>query len=302
MYNIKSVAQLLNMPAVTIRAWERRYQVVNPVRSESGHRLYSEQDIEDLRWLKVQTEEKGVNISQAVKMLEQIRADRALEAEQPKLNLPVDEPVQNAEQLRNLLYEACLSFDLEKVTELINMGFAMFHFEKMFHHVLAPLLQQIGDDWERGVVSVAQEHFTSNIILQRFHQFFQIFQTSPRLPKVLACCPQGEQHQIGLLLFMLFLRRNNTEVIYLGSDTPLEGLELVIEKNGIRVLALSLTDSRLLPDTEVLLDRLTARFPHLRVVLGGSGFQDVAERWQPMRLDGGMDEWTKWFRRELAAE
>ncbi|ARU60129.1 hypothetical protein CBW65_02940 [Tumebacillus avium] len=298
MYNIKSVAQLLDMPAVTIRAWERRYQVVNPMRSESGHRLYSEQDIEDLRWLKVQTEEKGVNISQAVKMLEKMRAEREVVPDDP---VSADEPAQNAEQLRNFLYEAFLSFDIEKVNALINMGFAMFHFEKMFHDVLAPLLQRIGDDWERGVVSVAQEHFASNIILQRFNQFFQVFQINPRLPKVLACCPQGEQHQIGLLLFTLFLRRNSAEVIYLGPDTPHEGLEQVIERNGIGVLALSMTDYRLLPETEVLLDQLQVRFPQLRVVLGGYGFADVSERWQPLRLNGGLDEWTKWFRSALPA-
>ncbi|ASS74195.1 hypothetical protein CIG75_03805 [Tumebacillus algifaecis] len=296
MYNIKSVAQLLDMPAVTIRAWERRYQVVSPMRSESGHRLYSEQDIEDLRWLKVQTEDKGINISQAVKMLEKRRAERSVVDPQAELDLPA----QNAEQLRHQLFQSLLAFQFEKTNELLGLGFAMFNFEKMFHDVLAPLLQQIGDGWERGTVSVAQEHFASNIILQRFNQFFQIFQINPRLPKVLACCPQGEHHQIGLLLFTLFLRRNGVEVIYLGPDMPHDGLAKVIERNDVQVLAMSLSDQQLLGQTEAMLDRLHERFPHLRAVLVGHGFQNVSARWKPKRLDGGTDAWAQWFRQDMS--
>ncbi|PWK14838.1 MerR family transcriptional regulator [Tumebacillus permanentifrigoris] len=293
MYNIKSVSKLLEMPAVTIRAWERRYHVVVPTRSGSGHRLYSEQDIEDLRWLKVQTEEKGVNISQAVKMLEKTREQRKLLSESAPLGTV--RAGESYESLRERLYGALTTFDSEQANQLLSLAFSMFHFEDVFHQLLAPLLHQIGDDWEAGAVTVAQEHFASHFIMQRFFQFFSVFGVNPGLPKVLAFCPSGEQHQIGLLLFTLFLRRQGVEVVYLGSNTPNEGLELLIERYRVDWICMSITDPELLPDLEGLIDRLRAKFPLLKFVLGGQGFQNLCEELRPLLLGGGIDDWNRWF-------
>lgn len=70
-YSIKQVVEMLDIPSVTLRAWENRYQAVVPERTESGYRLYSQENIEDLRWLKEQTDKQGVSISHAVRMLKQ---------------------------------------------------------------------------------------------------------------------------------------------------------------------------------------------------------------------------------------
>jgi DNA-binding transcriptional MerR regulator len=299
MYNIKSVSKLLEMPAVTIRAWERRYHVVVPTRSESGHRLYSEQDIEDLRWLKIQTEEKGVNISQAVKMLEKMREQRKLIPESAPQGAARGS--ENYESLQERLYGALTSFDQERSHQLLSLAFSMFHFEEVFHHVLAPLLHRIGEEWEKGVVTVAQEHFASHFITQRFFQFFSVFGINPSLPKVLAFCPSGEQHQIGLLLFTLFLRRQGVEVVYLGTNTPAQGLEPLIERSRIDWVSVSITDGALLPEVEALAGRLQAKFPHLKFVLGGQGFRDVREELRPLLLGGTLEEWTAWFQEQFGS-
>ncbi|MBL0385801.1 MerR family transcriptional regulator [Tumebacillus sp. ITR2] len=294
MYNIKSVSKLLDMPPVTIRAWERRYNVVSPIRSESGHRLYTEQDIEDLRWLKVQTEEKGVNISQAVKLLEKIREQRQGVPKEPEHGeFRVGE---SYESLRERLYEALTTFDVERANQLMSLAFSMFHFEDVFHDVLAPLLHRIGDEWENHKVTVAQEHFASLFVKQKFSQFFNVFGVNPAMPKVLAFCPSGEQHEIGLLLFTLFLRRHGVEVIYLGTNTPNEGLELLIERHHIEYASLSLTDPKLLPGVETMIATLQGVFPQLQFVLGGPGFQEVSEAFRPLLLGGELGTWNSWFK------
>ena len=71
MYSIKQVSEILDIPAVTIRAWENRYNVVAPTRTEGGHRLYSEKDLETLKWIKTQVHEKNMKISDAVRLLQE---------------------------------------------------------------------------------------------------------------------------------------------------------------------------------------------------------------------------------------
>lgn len=299
MYNIKSVAKLLDMPAVTIRAWERRYHVVAPTRSESGHRLYSEQDIDDLRWLKIQTEEKGVNISQAVKLLEKMREQRNNRPSLPAVGEPQE---MTYDGLREDLYEAMTSFDSERANSILNLGFALYHYEEMFHLVLAPILQRIGDDWEQGRVTVMQEHFASNLIFQRFHQFFRVFTVNPAMPKALAFCPEGEHHQIGLLLFSLFLRKNGVDLLYLGANTPLSGLGDLIVKNDIRLLVISLTNEEKLPAVEERVLQLKRQYPQVNIVLGGQGFAEVADELHEHVLCGGLTDWNYWFSEQVQSK
>ena len=59
------------MPSVTIRSWETRYYAISPERTSSGHRMYTEEDVNDLIWLKKQVQENGINISQAVELLKE---------------------------------------------------------------------------------------------------------------------------------------------------------------------------------------------------------------------------------------
>ncbi|WP_426252609.1 hypothetical protein [Paenibacillus pabuli] len=70
----------------------------------------------------------------------------------------------------------------------------------------------------------------TQLISQRFYQFFHLFPIYPHLPKVLAMCPEGEHHQIGLLLYSLFMRKNGAEVLYLGANTPEEGIFPIIRE------------------------------------------------------------------------
>jgi DNA-binding transcriptional MerR regulator len=296
MYNIKMVSKLVNIPAVTIRAWERRYQVLQPQRTESGHRLYTDQDIEDLRWLKNQTEEKGLNISQAVKLLQK-RRDELAAYDESKESIP--NTGSSYDVLSNRLYDALLLFDTVKANTVLDLSFSMFHYEQVFHQIITPIMHRLGDEWENGSVSIAQEHFSTNLIIQRFYQFFRIFPINPALPKIVAFCSNGETHQVGLLLFTLFLRKNGADVIYLGADTPKSGLLELIERNHNDIVAISLTNKANKPNAIDLLDELSNKYPQLRFVLGGEGFSDIPAHWKKFRLNGKMDSWQKWFEQEV---
>lgn len=299
MYSIKQVAAMLGIQAVTLRAWENRYNAVTPERTESGYRMYTEDHVADLRWLKEQIDQHQTSISEAVRMLKERKESRS-KAEIP---MPMVPPVPVAEdayaQMTDQIYESLYHFQGERANGLIDFGFTMYGYDSMFYHVLVPILIRVGDAWEEGRATIAQEHFMTQLISQRFYQFFHLFPIYPHLPKVLALCPEGEHHQVGLLLFSLFMRKNGAEVLYLGANTPEEGLLPIIKEQKIKLVCLSITNPVFVDTCDRLIDRIRDEFPHVRFVLGGKGFERAEHARHPewiMPTDSA--EWQSWIERE----
>ncbi|MEW9052349.1 MAG: MerR family transcriptional regulator [Neobacillus sp.] len=260
MYSIKKVSELLNIPTVTIRAWENRYQVISPTRTEGGHRLYSDKDIATLRWLKEQVEENNVKISEAVRLL----AQRPEKPQEESSSAIYDSMIER-------LYEALVDLNTQEANTLTDLAFSLYDYEEVFHHILTPVLYKIGDDWETGLITVAQEHFSSQFILHRCTQFFRILPVNPALPKALAFCPEGEQHHIGLMLFSLFLRKKGHDVIYLGPSTPYSGLLELIEMKDVSVVIVSLTEPSLFEEAMGWINTCLKKRPGLKFIIGGNG-------------------------------
>lgn len=272
-YSIKQVVEMLDIPSVTLRAWENRYQAVVPERTESGYRLYSQENIEDLRWLKEQTDKQGISISHAVRMLK-MRKQKHLDE---RLNVAGGDPRDAIDKMKQQIYIALHEIQGERADALIDFGFSLYGYEAMVYQVLVPVLVKVGDAWEEGTATVAQEHYMTHMISNRLSQFFHVFPVYAHLPKVLAFCPAGEHHQIGLLLFSLFLRKNGVEVIYLGANTPEEGVLDMLEKQGrIGAVCLSVTDEELVPYCEDLLGRLASMHPELQFIVGGKGYETAS--------------------------
>lgn len=261
---------MLDIPSVTLRAWENRYQAVTPERTESGYRLYSHENVEDLRWLKEQTEKQGVSISHAVRMLKARKEEQLDDTVTAASGTPQDA----FEKMKKQIYDALYEFQGERVNALIDFGLSLYGYEAIFHQVLVPILIQVGDAWEEGTVTVAQEHYATHMISNRFYQIFHQFPVYSHLPKALAFCPAGEHHQVGLLLFALFLRKNGMEVIYLGANTPEEGIISMLEQQSrIGLIFLSVTDKELIPFSEDLIGRLKVVYPEAKFLVGGKGYE-----------------------------
>ncbi|ANU09728.1 MerR family transcriptional regulator [Planococcus antarcticus DSM 14505] len=290
MYNIKAAAKILDMPKVTIRSWETRYSAITPARTESGHRLYSDQNLEDLKWLKIQVQDNGVKISEAVKKLHASRKQFIV----TKDELLRKEALEYEQQI-DQLFQAAAEMDTERFNYLLDLHFSLFHHRTVFFYIIAPLMVRIGEAWEDGAISVAHEHMITHIVQQRFNQFSRIFQVSPNLPKVIALSPSGEQHQLGLLLFTLFLRENGFSVVYIGPDTPLEGLEEMVTKQNFKLMCMSIATSRMLPLANKYIDALAKANPEMHFILGGQGVdceQIEGNRWY---LGSDVKFWQQWL-------
>lgn len=286
---------MLGIPTVTLRAWENRHGAVEPQRTESGYRLYSDQDIQDLKWLKEQTELHGMAISQAVRLLKERQKHRNVIQQATEMPAPTES--QLYAQMSSQIYELLLRFEGEQGNKLIDLGFSMYGYDAMLYEVLIPVLTRAGTAWERGEASVAQEHYMTNLIAQRFYSFYHIFPVDHTLPKVVLFCPSGEHHHIGLLLFGLFLRRQSIPVIYLGADTPIDGVRQLIVEHDISWAGMSISDRSLLPVTEQVIHTLSKDAPNLKFVLGGKVFDDhKSANAHSMILSDSQDDWNLWLK------
>lgn len=294
MYNIKAVSKILDMPAVTIRSWENRYQAVQPQRTASGHRDYSDQDIEVLKLIKKHVREKGLKVSQAVKLV--LQQQESLSQKTIELNGVSSICPNIYEEHINEIYDAVINGYAEECNRLLDFFFSQYHYNVVFFSIIAPLMQRVGDEWERGNIGVAHEHMVSNhIIYQRFMHFFREFPISPKKPKALTFCPSGEKHYFGILLFALFLRENGFEVIYLGPDTPLDGLNEIIEQQKIKLVCLSISNPDLLSTVKHYMAEIEQYHSDIQFVVGGRGVIDYFTEANKCYLTANYLDWKKWL-------
>ena len=227
-FNLKVVLKETGLAADTLRAWERRYGLPVPQRTRGGHRLYSQRDIETIKWLmKRQTE--GLSISRAVDMWnEQLAAgsdpladliDSLLASASPVLSQNRT-PDTTLDFLRSQWVEACIEFNESKAEQTLNQAFSMFPVEVVCLDVLQKGLAEIGDLWQENRVSVQQEHFASGLAMRRLDALLIATPPPTRNQILLIGCPPGEWHVFTPLLLALFLRRRGFPLIYLGGNVP----------------------------------------------------------------------------------
>ena len=188
-----------------LRAWERRYGLLRPTRSAGGLRLYSPADLERVR------------------VMRRHLADGLAAAEAAAVALREDVPASPL-ALRGELADALDRFDEPRAQAVLDRLLALTTIDTLLGEVLMPYLRELGQRWERGDASVAQEHFASGVLRGRLLGLARGWGLGVGPVAVLACLP-GEQHDLGLIAFGLALRARGWRIVYLGPDTPIETVE-----------------------------------------------------------------------------
>lgn len=228
-FNLKVVLKETGIRPDTLRAWERRYGLPKPQRSAGGHRLYSQRDIEMIKWLMARQEE-GLSIARAVDLLRSQIAQGNDPLEQ--LEPPISPPITTAGTLENLRQEwvsACLAFDENKAEGLLNQAFALFPLETVVTDILQYAMMQMGDRWYQNDISVQQEHFASALVQRRLNSLIAASPPPTRSELILIGNPPNEQHLIPILLLNLFLRRRGFGVVDLGANVPVAKFDETVE-------------------------------------------------------------------------
>jgi MerR family transcriptional regulator, light-induced transcriptional regulator len=222
-----------------LRAWERRYGLLRPTRSQGGFRLYTAGDEERIRRMREYLA-RGVAAAEAARLAMDAGAPPP-GAETGGPAVPAAETAPAAAPLRAAADElagALDRFDEEQAHAVLDRLLAAYRIETVLRDLLVPYLHDLGERWARGEVSVAQEHFASNLLRGRLLGLARGWGQGHGPTAVLACLP-GEQHDLGLIAFGITLYRRGWRIVYLGPDTPIATLRQATERiaPGLVVLA-----------------------------------------------------------------
>lgn len=237
-YNIKVVLNKTGMAADTLRAWERRYGLPTPERTSGGHRLYSDRDIEIIKWLMKQQDE-GLSISRAVDLWnEQLASGSDPLAGAQKKQIAPPQGL-NLEATRREWITACFNYDTVAAEQILNQAFAVHSIEIACTEIILRGLYDIGEYWYQGKASVQQEHFASGIATRMLDALINATPPPTRDETIILACPPDEWHALPLLLLNLLLRRRGWDVIYLGANVPIAQIEETIKVTKTSLVILS---------------------------------------------------------------
>ncbi|MEP7011486.1 MAG: cobalamin B12-binding domain-containing protein [Acidobacteriota bacterium] len=257
-----------------IRAWERRYAAVEPSRSATGRRLYSDLDIERLVLLR-QAVQAGRGISHAAALDKEqlrtlIREDRPNPG--PARLPPAD--LWNGQVTAEAVLASCISaverldvIELELQLERAAVALSQIH---MIERVLVPMMHSIGDLWQQGTLRPSHEHMASAVIRSFLGEMRSAYQPPSQAPHLIVTTPARQHHELGALIAAATAATEGWSIVYLGPDLPPEDIAAAAHQRGAKAVALSITfppdDSRLADDLRRLRRMLD---PRIQVVVGG---------------------------------
>ncbi|MFN8383085.1 MAG: MerR family transcriptional regulator [Anaerolineales bacterium] len=258
-FNLKAVLLETGLAADTLRAWERRYGLPTPNRSAGGHRLYSQYDIETIKWL-IARQAEGLSISRAVEMwnehiasgLDPLAGYTSSAFPSSQVNSSSAAPDTTLDMIRAQWITACMSFSESNAEQALNKAFSIFPVESVCMEVLQKGMSEIGGLWYENRASVQQEHFASGLAMRRIDALLSASPAPTRPQTILIGCPPGEWHTFTPLMLSLFLRRRGLNVIYLGANVPAERFEETVAKvkaSLVILVAQSLTSAATLQTT-----------------------------------------------------
>jgi DNA-binding transcriptional MerR regulator len=241
-----------------LRAWERRYGLLQPARSAGGLRLYSLADVERVSLMQ-QHLAAGMAAAEAAALA--VRDTAEVEASRSALG---------SAALREELADALDAFDEPRAQAILDRLLAIATVDTLLSEVIMPYLRELGERWKRGEASVAQEHFASGVLRGRLLGLARGWGLGLGPVAVLACLP-GEQHDLGLLAFGLALRSRGWRIVYLGPDAPLDTVADVSDRLEPRLVVLTaVSRARARP----ILPQLRAFALRHRLALGGAAAED----------------------------
>ena len=236
-----------------LRAWERRYGLLRPIRSDGGFRLYSAADEERVRRMQA-------NLAAGLSAAEAARLAAATAEDAAPAGRPLDPDAGALGAALDRLDEGAAQREFDRLL-------AVYTVETLLGQVVLPYLHALGERWETGEATVSQEHFASNIIRGRLLGLARGWDEGGG-PRVLLACAPGELHDLPLIVFGLLLRSRGFRITFLGPDTPLDTLADTAARLEPELVVLSATMPTLL---ESDMPQLAALARSHRLALGGAG-------------------------------
>lgn len=260
---IGELSRRVGVSAELLRAWERRYDLLTPMRTSGGLRLYGKKDERCVaRMLEHLT--AGVSAAEAARLTR-----REFQDEGPPVGgTPLRDDVPGADGVGGPLREALDRLDESGAHAVLDRLLASFTLETVVLEAVLPYLHELGERWESdGDSMIGQEHFASALLRGRLLGLARGWGSGYGPMALLACLP-GDQHDLGLICFGLALRTNGWRITFLGPDTP---LATVAETAILLRPAIVVLSATIPPDQAAVGDNLTAITAVAPLALAGAG-------------------------------
>jgi DNA-binding transcriptional MerR regulator len=274
-HTIGHTAALTGVPVATLRAWQRRYAVVAPSRTDAGYRLYDDRAVRVLTAMGALVAAGWSPRDAAAHVAES--HPEATPEEQDRERPPADgtEPTPPAGLDVAALSRAAERLDARLAEAALDQAFAVAGPEQAVDGWLLPALRVLGRDWRAGRVDVAGEHLVSAVVQRRLGAVLDAAGPQVRHPEVLVGLPRGVRHELGVMAFAVLLRRAGPAVAYLGADVPPESWAVALRGHAPSAVVLGVPSSSDVPSAREAVAVLRAGGAPPAVYVGGSAQEQV---------------------------
>jgi DNA-binding transcriptional MerR regulator/methylmalonyl-CoA mutase cobalamin-binding subunit len=281
-YGIKKAAKLSGVSEYTLRAWERRYSIIIPFRSESNRRLYSEYDINKLKLLRKLTE-RGIQISNlsslSINDLKGLlnRVDSEIISTDEKYLQLYD--IASVDKTINDSLEAIKNFNEKKLLLILHRVYKKSNFLEFVENVLFPVMVKIGYQWKSGLLRIAHEHFTSAVIVKFVLKISSEFEIKNKAPKIVITSPDGQHHDFGAIIGDSLAASEGWKSTYLGVSLSAEDIATAVNQTNSHCIFLSIIYPNDNPRMEAQLLELSKSIHDDVVIIAGgnavTGYKDI---------------------------
>jgi len=260
-YFIKDIENISGIKAHTIRIWEQRYNLISPKRTETNLRFYNDEDVKLILNVSI-LKDAGYRISDIAALNQRDLME--------KVNSVIDE-VEGKESIIKSLVASTYDLNESEINKIISSHILKNGFESTVLNLIFPFLKKVGQLWMSNSLHPGLEHFATNIIknkLQIASEGKQIRNENSK--KFLLFLPEGEHHEISLLFASYLLKANGHEVVYMGSNTPMEDLEKVFKDWLPEYIFTSVTTGFTQLTFEKMLEVFESNWDNIKVFITGN--------------------------------
>lgn len=271
LHPMRIVVQRTGLSPDLLRAWEKRYAVVTPTRSEGGQRLYSDADVARLALLT-----RAVNGGRAISQVAGLPM-RELEAvvKQDEQAVRARPPRAAAAESQEAVWSAALSaverFAADELQSVLRRAVLRLGIDEALDGVIGPLLFAIGSRWRGGALRPAHEHLASSAILRTLAWIVESARPAAPAPTVVVTTVTGQTHEVGAMLVAAAASTEGWRVTYLGTSLPADEIAVAASETHADAVAISLVYPADDPEVPVALRDLRTRLPATTAILAGGG-------------------------------
>lgn len=266
-YSIRELEKLSGIKAHTIRIWEKRYNIVEPQRTQTNIRFYSDEDLKRIINVSLLTNH-GYRISTVADMSDD------------ELNSKVNQLSDSNNHLDihiDTLIAAMLDLDEEMMEQKFQSLENKFGFERTMTEIIYPFLEKIGVLWQTGNITPAHEHFMSNLIRQKVVVSIAALPLpSKNTLRAILFLPENELHEIALLFYHYLAKKHGIRTYYLGQSVPHKDLQAVYEIYKPHFLITSLTSPPFPHSLNDYLGMLSRDFPSSKILISGAALRKAS--------------------------